>query len=820
MLRFFANLAGTRTKWILLAWLVASIPVVAGISRLEAKTSQRDLVPPRYESSRTLDHMDEKFGKISSEDIVLEGVDMTSFPMVKKLMLLEEELAGELGEERVQGVNTYLGDFVQGVKQETGFTSIGTLFSFYPETSPVQDPNDPSRTISFSEALVRGVETMLADPVNQEMIIRKGGMLSEDRQAARVIIVLAPETEPGQNVDSADKVERFAAAYFAEDPDLDGLQVWVAGDPSLEKDLRHYIIGNTLVLLLISILIMAAILYFTFWRLSDVALCLLVLFLSVAWIFGLMGWFNIPFTLISVAIAPLILGINIADVVYFMSRFYEEMHEGRDARGAAGHTILTVGVAVFLAAVSTIFGFASFGFSDLTTIRQFGLMACIGEVVGFMMSVTLLPAVMVWREERRGKKERHWAHRKRIFARGSSSRLDAALHWTAGASSIHPAIILTFTGAVVAACFLGATRLDTTSDLRNLIPQGLEAIKAQHEEERLFGGQQTDFILLTGDLFTPEAMRAMHDFEEDLGAQPYFTRDGITTLEDIMSAALAGTQGTDLLGLATADQVEAAYQSVKDYIPSEILTADGATTLVSINSLAAPTSDVVDQKRQTLQDTVSATFAASGLEHETGGMTPLTADLLGNLVPTQVLTSVFALVLSGLVLMLIFRSILLGLATLSVLAASIAVEIGFLALINWPLDMMTVLVTSMVIGVGIDFGIHVTWRFLEEYGHRENTAREALEITLTSVGRPIVAAALSAAGAFFILVFTEIMPIRRFGGVTAISLVVGLLSTLLILPSMLALITRHSKKFMAMKAGPPEEGPESEMVPVPVGETT
>ncbi|MGQ9476542.1 MAG: hypothetical protein ACUVSI_10725 [Actinomycetota bacterium] len=44
---------------------------------------------------------------------------------------------------------------------------------------------------------------------------------------------------------------------------------------------------------------------------------------------------------------------------------------------------------------------------------------------------------------------------------------------------------------------------------------------------------------------------------------------------------------------------------------------------------------------------------------------------------------------------------------------SIALEIGFLALVKWPLDMMTVLVTSMIIGVGIDFGIHVTWRFLE-----------------------------------------------------------------------------------------------------------
>jgi predicted RND superfamily exporter protein len=800
MLRFFADLAGKYTKTIIIVWLVLSLPVIWGVTRIEARTSQRDLVPTRYESSRTLQHMDELFGKIENSDIVLEGVDMTSFPMVKKLMLIEEELRAEVGEGRIQSVNSYLGDFVKGVEKETGFQSIGSLFRLYNENMQVPDPSNPDRTLPFKDVLVQGVDTMLADPVNQLMIIDKGGLLSRDEQAARVMVILTPETASGQHADSARKIEEFAKTYFSDDPDLAGLQVRVAGDPSLEKDLEHYIKGNTLFLILIAMLFMILILYFTFRRLSDVFLCLMVIFLSVMWIFGLMGWFKIPFTLISVALGPLILGINIADVVYMMSRFYEEMHEGRVVKEAARRAILTVGVAVFLAAVSTIFGFASFAFSDLTTIQQFGLMACLGEAVGFLLSVTLLPAVMIWREERREKKEgQYWAQRKRIFARGRSTRLDAILRRAAGVSNAHPVIILSCTGVIIIVCFLGAMRLETTSDLRNLIPQNLPAIQAQHEEERLFGGQQTDFVLVSGDLFTPQAMQAMYDFEQNLGSREYFFPEGITTLEDIMAAALAGTQGVDLLSLKTPEEVRAAYESVKGFIPREVLTEDGRTTLISINSYAAPNSDIVTAKRQTLQDVVSDDLGKSGLGHEVGGMTPLTADLVGNLVPTQILTSIFALVLSGLVLMLIFRSFFMGLATLSVLLVSISVEIGFLAIILWPLDMMTVLVTSMIIGVGIDFGIHVTWRFREEYGHREESARQALEITATSVGRPIVAAALSTAAAFFILTFTRIMPVRRFGGVTAIALVVGLAATLLVLPAMLTLITRYNKKFIKVE---------------------
>lgn len=744
--------------------------------------------------------MDELFGKIEGTDIVLEGVDMTSFPMVMKLMMVEEVLKKEAGEERIQSVNTYLGDFVKGVEQETGMKSMESLFRLYNEDMPVPDPTAPGRTLPFKDVLVQGVKTMLSDPVNQHMIIDKGGLLSRDGQAARIIIVLAPETASGQHADAARRIEDFSKTYFLDDPDLAGLQVWVTGDPSLENDLKQYIMGNTLLLTLVAVLVMIIIMYFTFRRFSDVLLCLLIIFLPVAWIFGLMGWFKVPFTLVSVALAPLILGINIADVVYMMSRFYEEMHEGRGPKEAAHHAIIMVGAAIFLAAASTIFGFASFGFSSLTTIQQFGLMACLGETVGFLLGVTLLPAVMIWREERQEEKERrHRAHRKRIFARGRTTHLDGILRWIAGISSAHPIVILSCACLIVVICFMGVMRLDTTSDLRSLIPQNLPSIHAQHEEERLFGGQQTDFVLISGDLLTPRAMQAMQAFEADLGSREYFSADGITTLEDVMAAALQGIQGVDLLSLKTPEEVRAAYETVRTFIPREILTDDGTTTLISISSYAAPDSQTVTQKKHTLQNAVFAHFDEAGLGHETGGMTPLTADLVGNLVTIQIFTSIFALILAGLVLMIIFRSLLMGLATLSVLLVSIALEIGFLALVKWPLDMMTVLVTSMIIGVGIDFGIHVTWRFLEEYGHREETAKQALGIAVTSVGRPIVAGALSVAGAFLILTFTQIMPVRRFGGVTALALLAGLASTLLVLPATLTLIARHNKKFAKMR---------------------
>jgi hypothetical protein len=178
--------------------------------------------------------------------------------------------------------------------------------------------------------------------------------------------------------------------------------------------------------------------------------------------------------------------------------------------------------------------------------------------------------------------------------------------------------------------------------------------------------------------------------------------------------------------------------------------------------------------------------------------------MLGNLVPTQVETSILALFLSGLVLVLIFRSFRYGLATLSVLVAGISVELGFLSLMNWTLDMMTVLIVSMIIGMGIDYGIHVTHRYLEEYGSGEVSVAEALNTTVTRMGRTLVASTVSTAGAFLVIAFSKMQPIRRFGFITALSLTVSLLASLLVLPSIITLMERHRQAREAKKPAPAE----------------
>ncbi len=817
MFKFFAELTRKHAKQIVIFWIVLSVPVILGVTRLDMKTSQRDLVPTKYESARAVRHLDDIFGGMSYEFIILEDLDMTSYPVVKKLILLEDQLYKHgIRKDDVVSISTYVDEIVKGAKKETGKSVIDE--DFFKSFEGQLVPSPLGGFAEFKTVILQGLELMMSNPTWWKWNVDKGELLTPDKRCGQVILKISPKLNSSQQQEVVSKIENFARDYFGGDPELGNPKILFTGDPSISRDLSNYISRNTLVLILVAFAFLLIILYLTFRRMTDVFLPLLIIALSVVWIFGLMGWVGFPFTLISVAMAPLILGINIADVAYMMSRFYEELHGGKDARSSASRSITTVGVAVFLAGITTFFGFLSFTLSDLPAIQQFGVMAGFGEVIGFLFAVTLLPAVMILREEYQEKKGKEVNEKRlNIFARGKTTLMDGFLKRSADLSCRHPLGILCVAALMMIISFAGMGRLKTTSDLRRLIPAKLPSIQAQFEQERIFGPQQTDFVLIYGDVMNPEVLRGMERLRTQLVALEYTTENKIRSIDELFYDLIKeqkGLKGSFSEVVPDSDPVvKQYYEEVKEFLPADLITSDAKITQIPINSRAARDSDEVLWKKDVLREAVSNNLELEVVRHEIGGLASLTADLLGNLVPTQIFTSIFALILSALLLMFIFQSIPLGLATLSVLLAGIGVEMGFLVLIRWPLDMMTALVSAMVIGVGIDYAIHVTWRFREEFGYRCDEAQEALEYTVMNVGRPIVASSLATAGAFLIITITEIMPVRRFGGVTSISLFFSLVATMLVLPSLLYLLARWRRRALVRKVK--EEAPVPEVAVAP-----
>ena len=599
-MKFFARLCRDHARAIVLICVLITIPVAMGVSFLEVRAGQKDLIPSRMETARTLGQVDQLFGGTTNEYPMVESDELLAYPMIKKFLLFEEAMSEALGTDDYVYIQHYLtafaGNALAEAQKQYGpmARDISTILRLA-EGTMVPDPNDPAKKIPFEQVIEDGVRQYLANPVAYKWTVGKKGsaLLSEDFKFAKILIKVNPELDSPQRKDFADRAETFFHSYF-EDGEVPAA-VYVTGDPSIDKDLEDYVLSSSWLMAVMALGLLMLLLYLTFQRVTDIFLPLIVIVFTVIWIYGLMGWLNMPFTVVSALIGPLVLGISLGNMVHMMGRFYEEFGTGREPRLAAYKAVLTVGVAVFLACITTVFGFASFGFSDMDILRQFGYMAAAGITLCFIFCVTLLPALMSLREERRlrrgttGRAPRGVA----IFARDGNSFIDRGLARIAAISQKDPRGVVIIYVILVIVCVLGTFRLTTTPDLRALAPQDIPSLQAQYVEESVFGGIQQDVVLITGDVLRPDVQAAVLSFQNGLAQTPYFSVEGTSSVAELIRdyrlQAGEATEGTNGVPASEAEAISdlAAIGTLFGPQEGKLISEDHRAALVTVFSEGA-----------------------------------------------------------------------------------------------------------------------------------------------------------------------------------------------------------------------------------------
>jgi predicted RND superfamily exporter protein len=340
------------------------------------------------------------------------------------------------------------------------------------------------------------------------------------------------------------------------------------------------------------------------------------------------------------------------------------------------------------------------------------------------------------------------------------------------------------------------------------MPQDTPSMIAQNEISSRFGGQTVAYTLVKGDILEPANLNSMLAYEDAISStgglmengDPLIERQKVTSIADIVYSANQGTiPGTKL-------EVEGSLMKLQNGSSSNslrLIDKTGQVAIVNIRVAPGTQKDMENVTHILRNSSKDVTTENPQISMSSSGLPVMMVDVLGSLVPTQLKTSGLALILCALIVILIFHSIIFGLAATSVVFISIALEIGVLVLLGWPLDFMTVMVSALVIGAGIDFGIHVTHRFREEW-HQGMSVDEAIRKTVGNVGKALVAAAVTTAGAFAILAISNMVFLRRFGGITALSLTFALLSSLLVLPSILAWQANRLERKAGGKKAPDE----------------
>ena len=569
--------------------------------------------------------------------------------------------------------------------------------------------------------------------------------------------------------------------------------------------------ANKIIMPMIFIVIVV-ILFLSFRRGSYVILPMFSLVVSTIWLFGTMVLLGIPFSTMAVALVPLIMGLGVDYSVHLSHNYRLELAKGKTPGEAIKTSILEIGTAMFLAMLTTLAAFLSFLSASLPPIRDFGLLLAIGISYTFITAITLHAACRYLIDRRKkhlniGKKK---TFKLNIFM---GKMAQGILH--------HQKTIITVIVLITLIAGLGASQIKTGFDFNSFLPEDTPSMKlyGKIQEDFPFASQQQENILLEGYVSSRNAlvgiMKTHENFQDDTlvarNADGSVKSTSIYTI--IVQAANNNKSLVEKFNLDEETKIPKTNQEIElffDYLYDS--NEYGLQTQNNIHrdkkgkydaAVIKVYVDLVTENEEEgdfqndlekLHKELSQDLEDYGnVDAIITGMLTITYIMTSSLTESQLFSTGLSFVFAAIVLIIAYKRFTLGLIALIPVGISMIWILGTMFVIGYDLNILTITVTSLTIGMGIDYAIHTTERF-KLVADKTGDISMAVCETISKTGGALLIAALTTALGFAILVFAPIPPEQQFGLITAITITYSFIISVLVLPLVLARWAKWTKK--------------------------
>ena len=665
------------------------------------------------------------------------------------------------------------------------FVRVGGQLLFEPAAPGGTAPADAAAVELFRQRLA-------ADP------LARGLVVSDDGAALGVLFNVPLR---------ADYRPLLAAVGEAVQPLRDsGVEVSLAGMPTIDAATRDHLTGDLPLLLIVSVAVIMATYYVSFRSLAAMILPVLVVAIATVWTVGTMSALGLDFTIVSITTPPFVMTLGSAYSVHILTAYLlptvgggngvraRSPQPGRDNRFSSSVAGLgAIGVTVVLAAVTTAAGFAGLATASIAAVREFGVITGLGIAYCALLALLFLPAcVQVLGVQPRAARS------------DESRRLTRAMFALASWVLAHRrtiAIVLPILFALLAASALG---LRYETDFTRFF-RGKDTVMDSnlHVQRRLGGFVDFNVTISAprnaagepenGYFLDPEVLRGVARFEHEVRALPgvSWSYSFISELER-MNLALTGRPEVPerravVLLLA---RVLAAMRAAGSAIGAAPLDAGG--TQLHLNArvfdvredtffLEGRLRELLARVDQLARDTLPAELT---VQIWSGSVAALR--LTEVLVRDHLISIAVALVLVFAVAAIGFRSAALGVLALLPMALGILVILAFLSITGRSLDTLTMMFSSVAVGAGVDYAVHVIVGFMRRArdGASGDTSR-MIRATMVTSGRAIVINTVSLAAGLLVLSLSSFTPVARLGGLLAATIAAAAIGSLAFVPAVL-----------------------------------
>ena len=672
----------------------------------------------------------------------------------------------------------------------------------------VAGPGGDPRTVDLASLSQAEIDAAIAAEANVELAVLLEELTARDAGGS-VVGGIGVVT-----VNAGGDAEGLATAQLAVDDavkavplsELDSARTVSAGKNDQESDESGR--ASLMLLMAVAFAVIAVLLTLFYRQASDVVLSMIGLILTIVWALGFqgllgpdgLGFIGAP-SVLGQMVPVMLIGLCVDYGIQGTARYREVRAEGADASAGISKSVASVMLPLGLAGVTTVVSFLTNLIGDISGLADFGVVAAVGVVSGLFVFLTGVPAARVILDRRGEAKGKQPQLRPIDQAIPGAGNLVGAI---GNATVRKPAVILVAAGVLT--LFFGAltTQLGTEFDSTDFLPDGTESkTDIVFLTESLGGNTEPVTVLVESDITDDRTLRNLLDFAsaiEDPSQKPDAVSSGITNSLGAYYLSLPPDLQADIeqelrLGLATPLHVDSAaiermLQRMRDHDPAAfdavVAFGDAGENDRTILQFNAFTGDA-DRTRDLFADVDGLWFGddddITPIANEITAL-EVTDSLTSSQATSIVLTVVAALVVLTLFFWVTeFRPMLAVLSVLPILLVLVWV-LGTMVLLGYSYNVITALITALSIGIGVDYTIHVTHRFVEEIEHGKKIG-EAINITMRTTGGALIGSALTTALGFSVLVFSPIAPMGQFGLLTAITVTYSLLAAVVVLPPML-----------------------------------
>jgi predicted RND superfamily exporter protein len=407
--------------------------------------------------------------------------------------------------------------------------------------------------------------------------------------------------------------------------------------------------------------------------------------------------------------------------------------------------------------------------------RQLGIVAAAGIIFALVLSLLLIPALLSVLGKSKPVLKQHGT---------SGHLLERVLERTGNAVVTRPARIILLSALISLASGIGIIWLKVDTNLESFFPEKHEVRISAGLINNIFGGSQNISILVEGDIKDPDLLGRIDHYQEVLKDHP-----NVGNVSSIAMVIREISKALNEPGDSLYDAIPSSRNAVAQYLELYSMSGDPGDLekLVDFDYLNAQIMvRINDGSNASLKSVLSEIERiTAGDEHVTriGGSGLVAADLGDMVVRGQVISLLVALMIIILVISVIFRSLEAGLISAVPLGLAMILLFGWMGYLGIRLDVATALLSSIMIGVGVDYTIHFLWRYRAEKQERLKSAA-AIKKTLLTTGRGITFNALSVVLGFSALPFSMFPTLRFFGFLVMVSIIACLVGALVIIPAL------------------------------------